>query len=61
MKLNQNLWLLKFIDRRITMDAKEIKLREELDSIDETMALKRREIEDLKKKKEKPISFVNCR
>lgn len=35
------------------MDAKEIKLREELDSIDETMALKRREIEDLKKKKEK--------
>lgn len=26
------------------MDAKEIKLREELDSIDETMALKRREI-----------------
>ena len=35
------------------MDAKEIKLREELDSIDETMALKRREIEDLKKKKRK--------
>ena len=33
------------------MDAKEIKLREELDSIDETMALKRREIEDLKRKK----------
>lgn len=34
------------------MDAKEIKLREELDSIDESMTLKRREIESLKVKKE---------
>ena len=34
------------------MDAKEIKLREELDSIDESMALKRKEIESLKVKKE---------
>lgn len=34
------------------MDAKEIKLREELDSIDESMTLKRKEIESLKVKKE---------
>ena len=34
------------------MDAKEIKLREELDSIDESMSLKRKEIEALKVKKE---------